>query len=48
MKCSIVEDDFTFRKLLQIYLSDYGDCFVTVNGHDEMLVCNKKERNCYG
>ena len=34
MKCLIVEDDFTARKLLQIYLSDYADCFVAVNGHE--------------
>jgi len=34
MKCLIVEDDFTARKLLQVYLSDYGDCFVAVNGNE--------------
>ncbi len=34
MKCLIVEDDFAARKLLQIYLSDYGDCFVAVNGRE--------------
>ena len=34
MKFLIVEDDFTARKLLQIYLSDYGDCFVAVNGRE--------------
>lgn len=34
MKCLIVEDDFTARKLLQIYLSDYADCFIAVNGHE--------------
>lgn len=34
MKCLIVEDDFTARKLLQIYLSDYGDCFIAVNGKE--------------
>ena len=32
MKCLIVEDDFTACKLLQTYLSDYGDCFIAVNG----------------
>ncbi len=34
MKCLIVEDEFTARKLLQIYLSDYGDCFVAANGRE--------------
>ena len=34
MKCLIVEDDFAARKLLQIYLSDYGDCFIAVNGNE--------------
>ena len=34
MKCLIVEDDFTARKLLQTYLSDYRDCFVAVNGNE--------------
>jgi len=34
MKCLIVEDDFTARKLLQMYLSDYGDCFIAVNGRE--------------
>jgi two-component system chemotaxis response regulator CheY len=34
MKCLIVEDEFTSRKLLQVYLSDYGNCLVAVNGHE--------------
>lgn len=34
MKCLIVEDDFTSRKLMQIYLANYGDCFVAVNGKE--------------
>ncbi len=34
MKCLIVEDDFAARKLLQVYLSDYADCFVAVNGRE--------------
>ena len=34
MKCLIVEDDFTARKLLQMYLSDYGYCFIAVNGRE--------------
>ncbi len=32
MKCLIVEDNFAARKLLQKYLSGYGDCDVAVNG----------------
>ncbi|MHC4425093.1 MAG: response regulator [Planctomycetota bacterium] len=34
MKILIVEDDFACRKLLQVYLSELGDCFVAVNGHE--------------
>lgn len=34
MRCLIVEDEFTARKLLQVYLSDYGDSFVAINGHE--------------
>ena len=34
MKCLIVEDDFTARKLMQIYLSEFGECFVAVNGKE--------------
>ena len=34
MKCLIVEDEFTARKMLQVYLSDYGVCIVAVNGHE--------------
>jgi two-component system chemotaxis response regulator CheY len=34
MKCLIVEDDFTARKLMQTYLSDCADCFVAVNGYE--------------
>lgn len=32
MKILIVEDDFAARKLLQKYLSSYGDCDIAVNG----------------
>lgn len=32
MKCLIVEDDFAARRVLQVYLSDYADCFIAVNG----------------
>ena len=34
MKCLIVEDEFAASKLLQIYLSDYADCFIAVNGRE--------------
>ena len=34
MKCLIVEDDFTARKLMQIYLSEFSKCFVAVNGKE--------------
>ena len=32
MKILIAEDDFACRKLLQSFLSEYGDCLVVVNG----------------
>jgi len=34
MKYLIVEDDFAARRLLQRYLSGYGDCDVAVDGHE--------------
>jgi len=34
LKILIVEDDFVCRKLLQMYLSEFGDCFVAVNGQE--------------
>lgn len=34
MKCLIVDDEFAARKLLQVYLSEYADCFVAVNGQE--------------
>lgn len=34
MKCLIVEDDFTSRKLLQIHLSEYGHCHIAINGKE--------------
>lgn len=34
MKCLIVEDDFAARRLLQRYLSGYGDCDVAVDGNE--------------
>ncbi len=34
MKCLIVEDDFTSRKLLQTYLTECADCFVACDGRE--------------
>ena len=34
MKSLIVEDDPVAKKLLQVYLSDYGDTFYAVNGKE--------------
>ena len=34
MKCLVVEDDFAARKLLQVYLSDYGDCDIAIDGSE--------------
>ena len=32
MKSLIVEDDFTARRLIQIYLASFGECAVAING----------------
>lgn len=32
MKSLIVEDDFTARRLMQIYLASFGQCAVAING----------------
>ncbi len=34
MKSLIVEDDFTARKLMQIYLKDYGETDIAINGQE--------------
>jgi two-component system chemotaxis response regulator CheY len=34
LKILVAEDDFACRKLLQSFLSEYGDCFVVINGHE--------------
>ena len=34
LKILIAEDDFTCRKLLQSFLSEYGDCFIAINGQE--------------
>ena len=38
MKSLIVEDDFTARKLMQVYLSDLGESFIAVNGKEAVEV----------
>ncbi len=38
MKSLIVEDDFTARKLMQVYLSDFGESFIAVNGKEAVEV----------
>jgi two-component system chemotaxis response regulator CheY len=34
MKILIVEDEFASRKLLQVHMSEYGDCFTAINGEE--------------
>ncbi len=34
LKILVAEDDFACRKLLQSFLSEYGDCFAAINGHE--------------
>ncbi len=34
MRCLIVEDEFAARRLMQRYLSTYGDCDVAVDGKE--------------
>ena len=34
MRCLIAEDDFTARKLLQMFLSEVGECSIAVNGQE--------------
>lgn len=41
MKCLIVEDDSTACELLQTYLSDYGDCFIAVDGNKAVKAFRK-------
>jgi two-component system chemotaxis response regulator CheY len=49
LKILIVEDDFASRKLLQVYLSELGDCFVAVNGREavEAVKCALDESMPY-
>ena len=41
MKYLIVEDDFVARKLLQRYLSSYGDCDIAVDGNEAVEAFNQ-------
>ena len=41
MKSLIVEDDFTARKLMQVYLSDLGESFIAVNGKEAVDVARE-------
>jgi two-component system chemotaxis response regulator CheY len=34
LRILIVEDDFVCRKLVHALLSEFGDCFIAVNGHE--------------
>ena len=34
LKILVAEDDFACRKLLQSFLSEYGDCSAAINGHE--------------
>lgn len=44
MKSLIVDDNFAARRLLQIYLSELGPCFVAVNGIEAIeAVCQSIE-----
>lgn len=36
MRILIVEDEFTSRRLLQHFLSPYGDCDIAVNGEEAL------------
>ena len=40
MKCLIVEDDFTARKLMLAYLSKHAECDVAVNGKEAVQAFN--------
>jgi two-component system chemotaxis response regulator CheY len=37
MKTLIVEDDFVSRRLLQVILSEYGQCDIAVNGREALI-----------
>jgi DNA-binding response OmpR family regulator len=41
MRCLIVEDDVTCRRLLQLYLSDYAACVVACDGQEAVAAFAK-------
>jgi len=36
MKSLVIDDDFTCRRILQAYLSKYGECHIAVNGQEAL------------
>ena len=47
MKCLIVEDDFAARRLMKMYLLNYSDCDIAVDGNEAVeafgLAMDEKE-----
>ena len=41
MRSLIVEDDFTARRLMQIYLASFGECAVAINGVEAINAVNQ-------
>ena len=41
MRSLIVEDDFTARRLMQIYLASFGECAVAINGIEAINAVNQ-------
>lgn len=37
MRCLVVEDEFTSRRILQRLLSEYGECDVAISGDEAIL-----------
>ncbi len=50
MKCLIVEDNFTARKLLTMYLSSCADCDIAVDGNEAVEAFSQAmdEKDPYG
>ncbi len=49
MRSLIVDDDFTCRRILQAYLSKYGECHIAVNGQEaiEAFTASIEENSPY-
>ena len=45
MKSLIVEDDFTARRLMQIYLASFGECAVAINGVEAVNAIEERIAN---